>query len=244
MLSKLKILILIFISVFSITIQIHAQKKNVFNECQEYIAPLKQWKRYGYKANMNVPIAQANARYMERTIYIDKLNKNIFYSDLNQVLLVNNVHIVQIDHGQKSFKIFDRKEYERIYSGKANNINSLFKDDILNQVIDTFLVHQKQCKLVQENNGVKKFRSMYRDNILETVLEINVESKSKLIKEMNFTAFDVSDNNSLVYTVKMSDYQFDFDKKVFSTDAYFKVLGINKYQLLQYKDYKLLTKVK
>lgn len=221
----------------------YAQGDNINNDYKDIINKLKNWKRYSYKAIVSYPTQENSLTTINRKVYIDKVNKFLYLSDDNQILIINSKYIVQIEHGVKIFKIFNRKEYEKKYNKNFNNVNSLFKDEILDKVLTFYTEKYKNIRMY-ENGEIKKYLSSNDYENIHSTLQIDVKKSSNTIISMELKAMENSNLKRVFFLSKIFDYSLKFDDSFFATDSYFENISTNKYKLLKYKDYQLVNSVK
>lgn len=221
-----------------------AQQNTDYSKFQKVIQQLKGWKQYSYKVKASGYISNGNYGLMDTRVFVDKITKQIFYEDKGQLLVINTKYILQIDHNAKVFKVFNRKEYERIYNGKVNNIQSLFKDDLMHQMLDSFMVKNKNVKLRKSNLGKEIFTISDSDDYLSMLIDIHYEPHKSMLEKIDFSLKDVEDDNKMLINTTMYDYRLGVDASIFDMREYFQVAPNGDIKALRYTNYKLLTKIK
>lgn len=237
------VVILVTVGMLTVAVSSAQQSSGDYAQFERVVNSMKTWKKYGYKSKMNGLMPTGQYAVQETKVYIDLPQQLYYYEDKAQILLVNRQHIMQIDHRTKQFKIFKRSEYQKIYGGRVNNIQSLFKEDLIKSSLDSVLVKNKQVTMQKSSTGAKIFRTVKKDDLLSVVLELETQPTTDMIHTMNYSIFDLEDNSSLL-TCNVYDYVTDFSADVFSTQRFFTEKGSGDYTLLMYKNYKLLTQVK
>jgi hypothetical protein len=210
-----------------------------YKRYKEALQTLKTIKKYAYKSEIESVMNDGSFDKIATTLYVDKSKQCLFMENEGSITVINQEQILQIDHVAKVVKLFDKQTYQKKYDQSILSLQKYFANNIMDFYLDSVLAKINTVRAFNKDDHTV-FSLQFPDGNMFGKFELGFNEKRKQPVSMQVLIFGSSQMKSHTASFKVYAYQFDFTDAVFQTGSYVKKTN-NKYYLLKYKNYKLIT---